>query len=370
MEEVSRRKAMKRYGEVSRSLENSDGAMTAVIEFLTAFVLFLIILTAFFSLAGLQLGSNHPKSDQLDTFAHLALDRLTEDQGYFTPLDSEGDRDPGNSTTEWHVLNATWLNSGFVHVGLSGQYGALDQARVDALANVTEDKFIRGLGLPGWCSVNLTIAIEESDDENRVGLKIFQDGASRNAAGNSALAHRTMVLGNEIVTVVLEVHDAGRTPSDLRITEFMVKPELGYPEWVELENSPGFAANMSGYGLGRDSSGGVHALIGDGALAGGDAMICSGKPALQANNGADLLLDCGMTGVLGRGAIDGLNEFNDALILTWTYPGTAQTVVEQRIDWDDDWDISTNQALNWNGNSTSSDSNGWDRVDGGTPGVV
>ena len=44
-------------------LKNSDeGLVVAVIEFLTAFALFLIILTAFMSLAQLRLGSNDPKN--------------------------------------------------------------------------------------------------------------------------------------------------------------------------------------------------------------------------------------------------------------------------------------------------------------------
>jgi hypothetical protein len=45
--------------------EREDGAITAVIEFLTAFVLFLMILTAFLSLAQLQMGSNDPALDRL-----------------------------------------------------------------------------------------------------------------------------------------------------------------------------------------------------------------------------------------------------------------------------------------------------------------
>ena len=74
----------------------SEDALTAVIEFLTAFVLFLIILTAFFSLAGLQLGSNHPKSDQLDDYALQGLQKLTGDSGWYVPIDEWGDRDIAN----------------------------------------------------------------------------------------------------------------------------------------------------------------------------------------------------------------------------------------------------------------------------------
>ena len=43
--------------------ERDEGALTAVIEFLSAFTLFLMISTAFLSLAQLQMGSNDPAVD-------------------------------------------------------------------------------------------------------------------------------------------------------------------------------------------------------------------------------------------------------------------------------------------------------------------
>ena len=65
--------------------ERDEGALTAVIEFLSAFTLFLMILTAFLSLAQLQMGSNDPAVDRLDRAASLGLDRLTSGEGWFCP---------------------------------------------------------------------------------------------------------------------------------------------------------------------------------------------------------------------------------------------------------------------------------------------
>ena len=59
------------------SSERDEGGLTAVIEFLSAFTLFLMILTAFLSLAQLQMGSNDPDVDRLDRAAAMGLDRLT-----------------------------------------------------------------------------------------------------------------------------------------------------------------------------------------------------------------------------------------------------------------------------------------------------
>ena len=148
----------------------SEDALTAVIEFLTAFVLFLIILTAFFSLAGLQLGSNHPKSDQLDDYALQGLQKLTGDSGWYVQIDEWGDRDIANGTADWHHYNATKLLEGSVQPGIAGDFGKLDEKRLDAISNVTQDHFIRGLGLPDWSSINLTIRIVESDNTSRIGF--------------------------------------------------------------------------------------------------------------------------------------------------------------------------------------------------------
>ena len=353
----------------ARQITDSDGGMTAVIEFLTAFVLFLIILSAFFSLAGLQLGSNHPRTDQLDDYALGSLHRLTTDAGWYTPYDEFGNRDLANATSEWHRYNASNLLNGVVQPGLAGTLGQLDTERLDGIANITQDQFIKGLGLPDWASINLTIRVIESPESNRKGLLLFQDGASRDAAANSAVAHRLMMLNSETLEIILEVHDAGRKPAHLVISEFMAEPELGYPEWVELENRDGFAANLTGWGIGRSSSGGVHSLIGDGALAGGDVMLCSGKPSLQENQGADVVLDLGLSGILGRGAVDGLIKLDDTLTLTWTYPGIAQTETKMEVDWVSSWSIDSDIALNYLGGGASNTSN-WGRSTGGTPGIL
>jgi hypothetical protein len=350
-------------------LKSSEEAITAVIEFLTAFVLFLIIVTAFLSLSGLMLGSNHPKSDQLDEYALQSVQKLTSDSGWFIPFDSNGDRDIANGTADWHLLNASTLLRGDLQPGLSGSYGRLDTSRLTALSNVTQDQFIRGLGLPDWSSVNLTVSVVESEDSGRIGTLLFQDGASRTSAGNSATTNRLMVADGETLQITFEVHDAGRTPTDLIITEFMVEPTVGFPEWVELYNPDGFATNLTGWGLGRTTEGGVHSLIGDGALAGGTVLLCSGKPSSQENSGAEVVLDLGISGVLGRGAVDGLRNYTDTIQLTWNAPGSSESQIISKVPWDQSWAIIGDQALDWNGGDTEN-STSWDRLSGGTPGTI
>ena len=64
------------------SHQDDEGGVVAVVEFLSAFTLFLMILTAFMSLAQLELGSNDPYTDIVDRSAVDGLDRLTSGEGW------------------------------------------------------------------------------------------------------------------------------------------------------------------------------------------------------------------------------------------------------------------------------------------------
>ena len=93
-----------------------EQGLTAVVEFLSAFTLFLMITTAFLTLATIQLGPNDPSVDRMDRAAHQGLDRLTDGPGWFIPV-VDGQRDPSNATTAWHERSADELASGKVQAG-------------------------------------------------------------------------------------------------------------------------------------------------------------------------------------------------------------------------------------------------------------
>ena len=86
------------------SAQDNEEGVVAVVEFLSAFTLFLMILTAFMSLAQLELGTNDPYSDLIDRSAVDGLDRLTNGEGWFVPY-NDGVRDQANSTKDWHQIS-------------------------------------------------------------------------------------------------------------------------------------------------------------------------------------------------------------------------------------------------------------------------
>ena len=97
--------------QIWRDSSDREAGVVGVVEFLSAFTLFLMILTAFMSLAQLELGSNDPYSDLVDRSAVDGLDRLTNGEGWFVPY-IDGVRDQTNSTKDWHEVPVIELYEG------------------------------------------------------------------------------------------------------------------------------------------------------------------------------------------------------------------------------------------------------------------
>ncbi len=343
---------------------HDERGLTAVVEFLSAFVLFLVIVSAFLALSQLKLGSNVAEVDRLDQMAIDGLEKLTDSKGHVVLRDGNI-RDIENATDDWHTYNATVLLSADLLPAIGDGNGRLDMNRVTALGNVTEDRLIHGLGIDESLNLNLSITILESSDESTIGTLVFNDGASRSSATRGATASRIMHLDGDVVRVTLEVHNAGREASGLRITEFMADPLNGPPEWVELENTDGFAMNLSGWSL---ASPGAFDMIGSGALGAGQRLICTGNAVTQFNPNGAMMVDLSSSGVLGTGSIDVLASEGDLITLGWTRSGTILTYDIIVVSWDDTWDIQSNHSMTYNFGGDYSSPTNWTATNIGTPG--
>ena len=311
-----------------------EQGLTAVVEFLSAFTLFLMITTAFLTLATIQLGPNDPSVDRMDRAAHQGLDRLTDGPGWFIPV-VDGQRDPSNATTAWHERSADELASGKVQAGLV-QDDSIDPARVAALRNLTERSLAIGLGLPDGTSLHLSILVESSPDASRVGTVIFEDGTDRSSARVSSMASARFALGDERVRVTLETHDGAAYQPTLLITEIMTRPLNGAPEWIELSNPGGFGVSLEGWGIEHQpsSEGALRtALLRTGVLPGNGTALLTGSSTAQSEGGADLVIDIGSTGLLGIGSLDGLDDAEGVIRLTYAEPGASLGSSKGRFSW-------------------------------------
>ena len=262
------------------STQNNEEGVVAVVEFLSAFTLFLMILTAFMSLAQLELGSNDPYSDLIDRSAVDGLDRLTNGEGWFVPY-NDGVRDQANSTKDWHKIPVVDLYSGVLQPGIVSN-GVLDLDRVQALSNVTIEAMTGGLGLSDELQVRLLIQVENSNNSERVGEVLFDGGSDRSTATTSSVASRSFISGNEVISVSLEVHDGGKAPKVLRITEISPRPSGGSPEWIEVQNYNGFALSLKGWSFERSgTSGSSDYLYKEGVVPGGGTALVRAIESLE-----------------------------------------------------------------------------------------
>ena len=120
-------------------------------------------------------------------------------------------------------------------------------------------------------------------------------------------------MADEVVLVSLEVHLGAGFTDRLLMSEIMINPSSGGPEWIELYNPDQFAVNLSGWSISKITNGVVsaHELITYGVVPGESHLLLSGNPSIQPNLGASLVLDLGTSGVLGSGLIDSIEAEED-----------------------------------------------------------
>ncbi|RAH16109.1 MAG: hypothetical protein CMB56_001350 [Methanobacteriota archaeon] len=347
-----------------------ESAMTAVIEFLSAFVLFLMLVTAFLSLAQLQLGPNTPDIDRLERSAVEAIERLTGSSGYHIPFEN-GTKDIGNATEDWHLLSPEELNSGALIPGLLSERGRLSVLKVNSLNSLTEDTFSKGLGLNEEYDLRLLVRIEKSPNQDRIGQLLFDDGTHRNDSFSSVSISRTLHMDDEIVLVSLEVHLGAGYNDRLYMTEIMIEPNDGGPEWIELHNLDQFAINLSGWSISRLSNGIIEAreLITTGVVPGGSYLILSGNPAIQVDTGSSVIFDLGTSGVLGSGQINLLNPQEGQILFQYAEFNSALSYDMINFRWDSNWNINEGYSLVWNENDIFNSSS-WIPLEFGTPGSM
>jgi hypothetical protein len=315
-----------------RCLKRDDNALTAVIEFLSAFVLFLMILTAFLSLAQLQMGSNDPNVDRLDRSAVQGLDRLTSDGGWFVPMGAD-ELDYANSTSEWHLLDAVELDNGRVQTGLVKD-GILDIQRIEALRNVSEENMAIGLGLDVGFTLFLSIEIIESNASSRIGAELFSGGTKRSTATSSSTAHRQFTQDGELIQVVLEVHKGGNKNNDLYLTEVMIRPISSGPEWIEIYNPNDFALALRGWSLNHTSSSSAsNILFKEGIISGHSTILLTGDVGSQVTGNASQVLDLSQESFLGVGSINLLADGRGVLTLRYTQIDEARPYDIMSVEW-------------------------------------
>ena len=352
-------------------IRSDERGLTAVIEFLSAFTLFLMILTAFMSLAQLEMGSNDTEIDQVDQATVFALDRLVGDSGWYVPALENGELDHTNSTSDWDDVSAEDLQKGRVQTGLI-LAGELDENRLKALSNVTLESFSKGLGLAEDLSAYLHISVQSSSNSSRVGLVLFEGGSDINNARMASTASSIVRMSGELVTVTLQVHDSGSQKGKIVMTEVSVRPVSGGPEWIEIYNDNSFATSLYGWSLNVTSpSSSNNVLFQSGVISGQSIAIFTGSISSQIQGNATQVIDLGTYGILGTGSMNLLDDGSSTIELRFTRSGQTQPIVKSRAEWGGQTGLllGINNALVWDGGNTMNSAS-WSVNQVPTPGEV
>ena len=242
---------------------------------------------------------------------------------------------------------------------------------MDSLKLLTEDTFSKGLGLNEEYDVRLLVRIENSPEPSRVGELLFDDGTLRNSSFSSVSISRTLHMADEVVLVSLEVHLGAGFTDRLLMSEIMINPSSGGPEWIELYNPDQFAVNLSGWSISKITNGVVsaHELITYGVVPGESYLLLSGNPSIQPNLGASLVIDLGASGVLGSGLIDSIQAEGGHISFQYAEFNSALTYDLINFHWDNTWNINEGYSLVWNNDEFSNSSN-WIPLEDGTPGSI
>ncbi len=348
-------------------MKRDDNALTAVIEFLSAFTLFLMILTAFLSLAQLQMGSNDPNVDRIDRSAVQGLDRLTSDGGWFVPMGDDG-LDYANSTSEWHLLDAVSLDSGRVQTGLVKE-GVLDHQRIAALQNVSEENMALGLGLDVGYTLYLSIEVIESNNASRVGMELFSGGTERSTASSSSNAHRQFSQDGDLLQVIFEVHKGGKKNNDLYLTEVMIRPSASGPEWIEIYNPNDFAVSLLGWSLNHTSSSSAsNLLLKEGVVSGHSTVLFTGDALSQSSGNASQVFDLSQESLLGVGSINLLADGRGVLSLRYTQIYEAQPYDVMSVEWGGDTGLFTSLGQSLSATIADGFQTNWSAQPNPTPG--
>ncbi len=321
--------------------------MTSVVEFLSAFVLFLVILTAFFSLAQLRVGIYEPDVDTTDRASISALQRLTESEGYFIPVNNDGGLDAVNATLDWHTISASNLSVGHVRPGLGDGAGGLDASRIQGFANLTPETVNSGLGIPDEFTVNICITVSSSNDVGRIGAQLFCSGALLELSNVGSSSQRRLAMGEEEVEVNVGVFDGDMEIGTLMISEVHTSPTSGGPEWVELHNSGSFARSLAPYGFGVGTSSGnfLGGLLNeDEVVPGGGRVIVTATKGSYNWGNASNVIDVGVSGWLGFGSESRLDR-EGAVRLTYSDFGALELREIHLVEWDETAELLVDASL-------------------------
>jgi hypothetical protein len=110
-------------------------------------------------------------------------------------------------------------------------------------------------------------------------------------------------------------------------------------------------------------------LYKDGVIPGGELALFSGDPTSQIIGNASVVYDLGISGFLGVGSINGLDDNSGRLRMLFVEEGESAVSEVCKIEWNPSSGILSNNTIVWNGGGPTK-STSWNVSQFPTPGEV
>ena len=237
-------------------MRRDNNGISRIVEFVIMFTVFIVIVTAFYSLANIWL-----RPPIVDYNQEEAM-RISE-----VLINNPGCMDNNNSKINWedypaYYKNATNIDTNMTSLGFAkdkNSYGILSMGKILGMKKITYSKAREILALsPGQ---NFNITIESLNNTKIIGNETKTCwGADYTDAKNVGMYKRVVTVYNPInnnyvpARLTICLFDGGKINESIVINEIMYNPpgdDTGN-EWVELYNPTSMAINVTGWRLGRD----------------------------------------------------------------------------------------------------------------------
>ena len=223
-------------------MRKDNRGISRIVEFVIMFTVFIVIVTAFYSLANIWL-----RPPIVDYNQEEAM-RISE-----VLINNPGCMDSNNSKTNWedypaYYKDAPNIDTNMTSLGFAknkNSYGVLSMSKILGMGKITYSKARKMLALSPGQNFNISFQITGNE------TKTFW-GADYSNAKNVGIYKRIVAVYNPInnsytsAKLTICIFDGGFYDESIKINEIMYDPLTAEPqnEWVELYNPTSMAIDM------------------------------------------------------------------------------------------------------------------------------
>lgn len=227
-------------------MRRDNRGISRIVEFVIMFTVFIVIVTAFYSLANIWLRPPIVDYNQEETMRISEV--LIENPGYLK-----------NGSADWEKCNAITLNNNLTSLGFAvdnNSYGVLSMKKIIAMRNLTYEKAKQAMALD-YLNFNITFRYfngsimlsNKTDNETALTFGVnFGDNATVSWKRVVNIVDLDGKYENATLTIYLS--KKGRFDERVVINEIMYRPANGADntdEWVELYNCANMAVDLEGW---------------------------------------------------------------------------------------------------------------------------